>query len=153
LLDFNLSARERRPAGEPTARVGGTLPYMAPEHLDALRGGAQAVDARSDLYSLGVILFELLTGRHPFPRTRDAGPGALDPLTAEPRPPPPRLRPHNPAVSPAVESAVRHCLEPDPARRYQSARQLQEDLQRHLDHLPLAHAPEPSPRERLAKWK
>jgi tetratricopeptide (TPR) repeat protein len=74
-------------------------------------------------------------------------------MIAERRQAPPRLRPFNPAVSPAVESIVRHCLEPDPARRYQSARQLQDDLQRHLDYLPLLHAPDPSLRERLAKWK
>ena len=65
LLDFNLSEdSEVRPGA--AAAVGGTLPYMAPEHLEALRGGASP-DARSDLYSLGVILYELLTVRRPFP--------------------------------------------------------------------------------------
>ena len=64
-------------------------------------------------------------------------------------PPPPRLRRYNPAVSPAVESIVRHCLEADPDRRYQTARQLHEDLERHLHDLPLRHAREPSrPRAR-----
>ena len=47
---------------------------------------------------------------------------------------------------------MRHCLEPDPSRRYQTARELQEDLRRQLDDLPLRHAPEPSARERLGKW-
>src|SRR5262249_4574149 len=63
-----------------------------------------------------------------------------------------RLRPWNRAIPPAVESIVRHCLEPDPARRYQSARELQEDLQRQMDHRPLSHAPEASVRERTGKW-
>ena len=63
------------------------------------------------------------------------------------------LRRWNRAVTPAVESIVRHCLEPDPGRRYQSARQLKEDLERHLENLPLQHAPEPSLRERAAKWR
>jgi len=66
--------------------------------------------------------------------------------------PPPRLRPWNPAVSPAVESVVRRCLEPEPSRRYASARELAEDLERHLSHLPLRHAADPSPRERAGKW-
>jgi tetratricopeptide (TPR) repeat protein len=59
----------------------------------------------------------------------------------------------NESVSPAVESIIRHCLEPDRSRRYQNARQLKEDLDRHLENLPLRHAPEPSLRERARKWR
>jgi Flp pilus assembly protein TadD len=55
-------------------------------------------------------------------------------------------------VTPAVESVVRRCLEPQPGRRYQSARQLQEDLEAQLQDRPLRHAPDRSPRERLRKW-
>jgi tetratricopeptide (TPR) repeat protein len=65
LLDFNLSAD----AEAVSLHMGGTLPYMAPEQLEAfLAGGAGAprLDGRADLFSLGVILYELLTGRHPF---------------------------------------------------------------------------------------
>src|SRR2546423_6451800 len=47
---------------------------------------------------------------------------------------------------------VRRCLDPAPRRRYQSARELQDDLQRQLDRLPLKHTPEPSLRERARKW-
>ena len=52
----------------------------------------------------------------------------------------------------SVASLTRHCLEPDPQRRYQDARELSEDLERHLAHRPLRYAPEPSLRERMTKW-
>lgn len=65
---------------------------------------------------------------------------------------PPRLRLLNPAASPAVEAVVRRCIEPDPARRYQTAGELHEDLERHLKQLPLRHTSEPSLRERTQKW-
>jgi serine/threonine protein kinase/Flp pilus assembly protein TadD len=162
LLDFNLSADLK---GEVSrARVGGTLPYMAPEHLACFAGlpapfppGANApavADARSDVYSLGVVLSELFTGRAPF-QDLPFGGGNHDLLARMIQNrlgKPPRVRPFNRSVSPAVESILRHCLEPDPARRYQSARQLAEDLECQRTHRPLAHAREPSPRERAAKW-
>jgi tetratricopeptide (TPR) repeat protein len=132
--------------------IGGTLPYMAPEHLEALKDGSRTPDALSDLYSLGVIVFELLTGQHPFPIHTGPVREILPRMIAERLAPPPPLRPWNAKVSPAVESIVRHCLHADPAHRYRSARALHEDLQRQLDDLPLKHAPEPSLRERLGKW-
>jgi serine/threonine protein kinase/tetratricopeptide (TPR) repeat protein len=152
LLDFNLAADTKLRSHASAAMIGGTLPYMAPEHLEALNGGSRTPDARSDLYSLGVILFELLTGRPPFPI--HAGPvrEILPRMIAERLGSPPPLRPWNVRVSPAVESIVRQCLHPDPAHRYRSARDLHEDLQRQLDARPLKHAPEPSLRERLDKW-
>jgi hypothetical protein len=66
--------------------------------------------------------------------------------------PPPPLRRANPAVTPALESLVQHCLEPDPARRYQSAQQLLDDLKRQRHHRSLQYAREPSLRERARKW-
>jgi eukaryotic-like serine/threonine-protein kinase len=150
LLDFNLSQNSHLAA--PASRVGGTLPYMAPEHLEAFQGLGRVVDARSDLYSLGVILFELLTGRPPFPRRTMPIHELLPLMIADRVGSPPRLQRWNKAVSPAAEAIVRRCLEPDPARRYASARKLIEDLERQRDNLPLRHTPEPSLAERTRKW-
>ncbi|MCI0457241.1 MAG: protein kinase [Gemmataceae bacterium] len=157
LLDFNLAEDTKVRGQASAALIGGTLPYMAPEHLEAFRDGSKRPDARCDLYSLGVILFQLLTGQHPFPNRRHAGPPALmavllGQMIRDRQQGPPSPRRLNRAVSPAVEAIIRRCLEPDPARRYASARQLQEDLQRQLDHLPLRHTREPSLRERTSKW-
>ena len=99
-----------------------------------------------------MILFELLTGQPPFEQPRENGPDLIPRMIATRSGPPPRLRTINRGVSPAVESIIRHCLEPDPARRYQSARHLAEDLQRQRCDQPLAHAREASLRERSAKW-
>lgn len=150
LLDFNLSEDTKKPAS--AASIGGTLPYMAPEHLRAFRGADLAVDARSDIYALGIILHELLAGRHPFESYSGVSLAILDRMIAERSALPARIRERNPAVSPAVESIIRHCLEPDPARRYQTASDLREDLERQMVDLPLKHAPEPSAGERLGKW-
>src|SRR5262249_42656355 len=67
LLDFNL-AQDTKASGKERPMVGGTLSYMSPEHLRAFRREPQSLDARSDLYSLGIILYELLTGRPAFPQ-------------------------------------------------------------------------------------
>jgi eukaryotic-like serine/threonine-protein kinase len=153
LLDFNLSEDARPRDGATSPGVGGTVPYMSPEQLQAYSGADRRVDQRSDVYALGVILFELLTRRHPFPTPAKLGSEGLACTLQARLQPPPRLRPRNPAVSPAVESIVRRCLEPDPERRYQSAADLKEDLQRHLADLPLLHAADRSPGERLRKWR
>ncbi len=153
LLDFNLSADVKHRAGAAAAMLGGTLPYMAPEHLDAYQGEDRVVDARSDLYSLGLILYEMLAGRPPVEIPRGPLPDVLARTSAARREPPPDVRRWNRAVSPAVASIVRHCLEPDPARRYQSARELRDDLECQLAHRPLRYAPDPSWWERAGKWR
>jgi tetratricopeptide (TPR) repeat protein len=153
LLDFGVAEDMKLGTGAAAALVGGTLPYMAPEHLDACRNPLAGVTAQSDIYSLGVIMFELLTGRHPFPAPRGCKRDDVGRMIADRNAPLPAIRDRNRSVTPAVESIVRRCLRPDPALRYQTARELQEDLQRHLQNLPLRYAPEPSLRERARKWR
>src|SRR5437588_517342 len=125
---------------------------MAPEQLIAYRAETCALNFSSDLYSLGVILYELLTGHHPFSVHCGQVKYVLDRMISDRSEEPAGVRKWNSGIPPAVESIVRHCLEPNPSKRYQGARELQEDLQRQLDHLPLKYAPEPSWRERFGKW-
>ncbi len=150
LLDFNLSADLKSDAHRAT--VGGTLPYMAPEHLEAFRGREHIMDARSDLYALGVMVYELLAGKRPFPTYRGEPDAVLAKLVDDRMKGAGSLRQHNPAVTPAMDAIVRRCLAPNLKNRYQSAGELHEDLERQLKNLPLKHTPEPSLRERTRKW-
>ncbi|HXD85116.1 MAG TPA: protein kinase, partial [Urbifossiella sp.] len=153
LLDFNLAEDVKARGGAERASIGGTLPYMSPEHIDAFSGaGPRTVDARTDLFSLGVILFELLTGRHPYPIHKKKVREAIPAMVADRRRPPPSLRDLNPAVSPATASIIRKCLAGNPDERYQKAEHLREDLNRQLSGQPLRHAGNPSRREHFKKW-
>jgi eukaryotic-like serine/threonine-protein kinase len=152
LLDFNLAADTKVSTQATAARLGGTLPYMAPEHLEAFRDASLTVDGRCDIYSLGVILYELLGGRRPFSTPRGPMKDVLQVMIDQRRSPVRSLSSLNRAVTPAIEAIVERCLQTNPAMRYQSARQLQEDLHRHLNDLPLLHVSEPSIGERGAKW-
>ncbi len=91
--------------------VLGTPDYMPPEQAQG-----RTVDFRSDLYSLGVVLFEMFTGRLPFP-----GDTALGVIMSHLQKPAPRPRHLNPALSPEIEALVLRCLEKDPANRYARA--------------------------------
>src|SRR5262249_23869590 len=149
LLDFNLAQDTERRLLPFADAVGGTLSYMAPEHLSAIGGDAEArVDVRSDIYALGVVLFELLTGRLPFPAHEGSFGQLLIAMIGDRNRTPPSLRRWNGAISPAADAIVRRCLEAEPAARYQSAMELEEDLDRHLASLPLRHTREPSIGER-----
>jgi eukaryotic-like serine/threonine-protein kinase len=153
LLDFNLSIDCNNLVEARKAAAGGTLPYMAPEHLRLFHDRSGQIDARADIYSLGVILHEMLTGHHPFPPARGGQMKELLPAMIEARQSPPAPRRQNRAISPAVDAIVCRCLAPDPAKRYQSAAALREDIERHRADLPLRHVPNPSVWERLLKWK
>jgi eukaryotic-like serine/threonine-protein kinase len=152
LLDFNLAEDVKLRSSLAVAQVGGTLPYMAPEQLIAFRDGAGEVDGRGDIYALGLIVYHLLTGRHAFPIRKGQSRTILPQMIEDRQGPPPGLREFNCTVSPAVEAIVRRCLEADPAKRYLSARDLVEDIERHRADLPLKHTKEPSHAERAAKW-
>lgn len=152
LLDFNLALRDRE-ADQDKMIMGGTIPYMAPEQLEGLRDSQTTIDARSDVYALGVMLFEVLSGRHPFRTIHGKGKKVIDELLSEQRRGPPDLREFVPEISPAVAAIAKHCLEPDRDLRYTSARELTEDLHRHLSDQPLLHIPEPSLRERASKFQ
>jgi serine/threonine protein kinase/Tfp pilus assembly protein PilF len=152
LLDFNLAQDTKLRGNLSAAHVGGTLPYMAPEQLEAFRDDRSSPDPRSDIYALGLIFYELLTLRLPFAVPRGPIGECVARTISDRRLDPPDVRGENGDVTPAVAAIVRRCLEADPARRYQSARQLAEDVERHLADLPLRHAPEPWLRERARKW-
>jgi serine/threonine protein kinase/Flp pilus assembly protein TadD len=159
LLDFNLSddTLADSPQQGEKAMLGGTLPYMAPEHLDAFnphgKTSSQAVDERSDIYALGLILFEMIAGEAAFPEPPPGRPlPDLMSFMCEQRKKAPSIRKVRPGVSWSIESIIKMCLDPDPDKRYGRARDLAEDLSRHLDDLPLKHAPEPSVKERFQKW-
>ena len=125
---------------------------MAPECLEGFRDGSGRADVGGDLYALGLVLYELVCGVPAFPVARGTIRQVLDRSIRERRGPLPDPRSRNPAVSPAVASILGRCLEPDPARRYRSAGELREDIERHLSDRPLRFAADPSPRERTSKW-
>ena len=125
ILDFGL-ARLRRPpgaddstaSGRPLSEIAGTLPYMAPEQLNA-----GEIDARTDIYGAGVMLYEMSTGQRPF-----AGSDAAKLITAILHRPPISQRALNEQVSLGLQWIVEKCLEKDPENRYQSVLELGRDL-------------------------
>lgn len=152
LLDFNLSHDRKRTSSVSQAHAGGTLPYMSPEALRAYQTGVAEGDERSDIYSLGLILYELLSCQYPFRVCKGETEQVLIEALADRRQPIARLRKLNRSVTPAMEAIVLRCLQYDPKHRYRSARQLHEDLQRQLDNRTLRYTREPSLVERGQKW-
>ncbi len=131
LVDFNL-AFQPLDASAGDDRVGGTLAYMAPEHLDAFlahAGASQETIAQAaDIYSLGVVLYQAASGSLPFTQTPD-GRNKMEvvrALAAQRRELPPPL----PAELPrALDQVIARCLHPDPAQRFGSARELSAALE------------------------
>ncbi|MFN9232827.1 MAG: protein kinase domain-containing protein [Planctomycetota bacterium] len=148
LLDFHLAVKTQAEARPE--QVGGTLPYMAPQQLRALVTG-EAPAPSSDLFSLGVVMFELLGGRLPY-ATRGHDRESIAKMAGEREQPPPRLRQLVPALSIDVETIIESCLAAARSEGYCSMQQLQEDLDAHLASRPLVHAANRSLRERVAKW-
>ena len=135
LADFNISVNSaKQDAGK---RVGGTLGYMPPEQLAMwLREPNQKVDERSDIYALGVVLFELLTGHLPFPIPQNVeGTRADRLLLSDQRAFSKAISWENERIPPIVERILRRCLDPEPAKRYPNAGELAHALERAFDWL------------------
>jgi serine/threonine protein kinase len=138
LIDFGIAGKEgaRRLTFAKLSQVMGTPEYISPEQVKGKRG-----DARSDLYAMGVMLYEMLTGKAPF---QGPNPFAImnDRLLNNPVPP----REIDPSISPQLQEIIYRALERDPKNRYATAREFAHDLE-HQDQVGVAERPE------MRDWK
>jgi eukaryotic-like serine/threonine-protein kinase len=138
LIDFGIAANvgSRRLTFAKLSQTMGTPDYISPEQVRGKRG-----DARSDLYAMGVMLYEMLTGKVPF-----TGPNAFvimnDRLLNNPMPP----REIDPTITPQLQEIIYRAMERDPKQRYVSAHEFAWDLE-HQDQVGVAERPE------LSDWR
>lgn len=123
--------------------IAGTPGYMAPEQA---RGSAVEIGPRSDVFALGTILYEILTGRNPF-----RGGTAQDALKSVQQLDPPPASRVNPRAGRVLSAVCRKAMSRDAARRYADARELADEILRYREFRPVAAAP-PTALERLANW-
>ncbi len=145
LLDFGLAIQDGK-AVKSSSRRGGALEYMSPEKFD----DSSVISTQSDVYSLGILLYEVLAGRVPFKLDQtsfESNPvvASYEMMTAHKQGVPPSIEPlrreafekANPGQTYVkdfpdwLEKVIARCLEKDPARRYHDAKELYDDIQRH----------------------
>ncbi len=143
VTDFGLAKRGTDSNLTASQAVMGTPAYMAPEQA---KGEAKFAGPPADVWALGVILYECLTGTRPFNHPDLM---ALIRMVSDEEPVPPRRR--APSVPRDLETICLKCLEKDPARRYQTAKELADDLGRYVNRFPIL-ARRAGPFGRAKKW-
>jgi serine/threonine-protein kinase len=131
VADFGIARAVSAESVTQTAAIFGTAAYVAPEQAQG-----ENVDRRTDIYALGTVLYELLTGRQPF--TAESAVALAYKHVSEPPPPPTRV---NPDISPQLEAVVLKAMAKDPADRYQTGRDMALDLARAIEGRAVAAPP------------